>query len=182
MTSPKEYQHQIKSLGLEDLKIRVTTVAEAKEAQRQIRDLQRKLRQIKKSINIDMKAIRVEYNQRISTAASTSSALVSLFGKRKLAGQLRADEKRRLRMERDRALQPYDALKLQIDNLLAQLDSVKYNLQIFIEDAKTKTQVKRQTHQKKKGESSADSVFCPQCGALVAKADKFCRNCGNKLK
>jgi len=184
MASPKEYRRQIKDLGLERMEIKASSIAEARDALRRIRSLQKELRQIKRNINLDMKAIRANYSQRMSTAASTSSAIVTLFGKRKLAGQLRADERRRLRMERDRTLQPYESIKLTIDDLLVQMDSAKARLQAFIEEAKTEAQAeKRATGVKKTTTDSGPLTgFCPQCGTPVAESDKFCRNCGNRLQ
>ncbi len=177
MASAQEYRRQIKNLGLERLEIQASSSTEAKEVLRKLRALQKELRQIKKNINLDMKGIRAVYQQRMSTAAATSSTVVSLFGKRKLAGQLRADEKRRLRMERDRKLQPYESIKLAIDGILTQIDNAKIKLQAFIEEVKTKEQAKKETAKPK----SASKNYCPQCGAQVSKSDKFCRECGHML-
>jgi len=184
MASPKEYRRQIKDLGLERMEITASSIAEARDALRRIRSLQKELRRIKRSINLDVRAIRTNYSQRMSTAASTSSAVATLFGKRKLAGQLRADEKRRLRMERDRALRPYESIKLAIDDLLVQMDSAKARLQAFIEEAKTQAQTEKRAAGVKKTTRDTDPLtgFCPQCGTPVAESDKFCRSCGNQLQ
>lgn len=183
MASPEQYWHRIKELGLDHMEIQVSTVSEAKETLKHIRKLQKELRQIKKNINLDMKAIRALYSQKISTAASTTSGILSLFGKRKLAGQLRADERRRLRMERDRTLQPYESLKLTIDDLLIQMDAAKERLQMFIEKAKSQSESDmRSSTDSDVPKTNAESDFCPQCGTPIEKSDKFCRNCGHKLR
>ena len=188
MSSPDRYRRQIKDLGLDRMRIKASTIAEAKEFLREIRRLQKELRQIKRNINLDIKAYRAEYRRRSSSAASTSSAVLSLFGKRRTAGRLRAEEKRRLARERDRAIAPYESLKLTIDDLIVQLDSAKDQLQIFIEQTRAEEQMKKQqmkTQQKKsKQKTSTDksSKYCPECGSLVAKSDKFCRECGSRLK
>jgi len=125
-----------------------------------------------------MKAIRAEYRQRTSTAAATSSTIVSLLGKRKLAGQMRADEKRRLIAERDRRLTPYDTVKLQVDDLLVKTDGAKALFDDFIEIAKAELQA-----QKSASPEEASANFCPECGQTVMdQSDKFCRKCGHRLK
>ena len=183
MTSPQEYRRRIKELGLDRMEIRASSIPEAKDVLKRIRRLQKELRQIKKNINLDMKAIRAAYTQKMATAASTASGIVSLFGKRKLAGQLRADEKRRLRMERDRVLQPYESLKLTIDDLLVQMDAAKDQIQMFIEETKSRADPNiRSSTATKATTTDVESGFCPQCGASIAKSDRFCRRCGHKLR
>jgi rubrerythrin len=183
VASPEEYRRQIKDLGLERMEIKASSIAEAIDALKRTRGLQKELRQIKRNIDLDMKTIRADYGQRMSTAASASSAIVTLFGKRKLAGQLRADEKRHLRLERDRTLQPYESIKLTVDDLLVQMDSAKAQLQAFIEEAKAETQAEKRVASARKTATDAGSSisFCPQCGTPVAESDKFCRGCGNQL-
>ena len=172
MALPDEYMSQISELGLrEDMVIEAHTVPEAKSALREIRNLQRQLRQTKRNVNLDMKAIRAHYRQRMSTAASTSSAFVGILGKRKLAGQLRADEKRRLRMERERKLTPYDQVKYVIDDLLTQLEGAKGQLQQYIEQVRAEHEPEEQ----------APQPLCQQCGGPTADSDAFCRWCGQKL-
>jgi predicted RNA-binding Zn-ribbon protein involved in translation (DUF1610 family) len=179
-SSVSPFQERIKSIGMSP-----ASLAEAKTVLTQLRNIQRQLRQIKRYINQDMKAIRAEYRQRTSTAAATSSTIVGLLGKRKLAGQMRADEKRRLNAERDRKLAPYDNLKLAIDDLLVKTDGAKTLFDDFIETAKAELQVQKQTSkvQKTAFHEDASVSFCPQCGqAVVDQSDRFCRRCGHKLK
>ena len=184
MASPNQYLQQIKELGLEHMEIKASSIGEAKDTLRRIRNVQKQLRQIKRTINLDMKNIRSDYSQKTSTAASTSSAIVGLLGKRKLAGQMRADEKRRLRMERDRTLQPYESIKLTIDDLLIQMDSAKDQLQAFIEEAKLEEQSKKQATSTKRPATdvSPAGTVCPQCGAPVTESDRFCWNCTHRLQ
>jgi len=170
MLTPEEYYSQIKELGLDHLERHVSSPVEAKATLTKLRSLQKQLRQIKRNINLNMKAIRAEYRERASTAAAMSSTVVSLLGKRKLAGQMRADEKRRLSAERDRRLESYDRLKLMIDELLTEMDAAKVQLDNFIEEAKA---------EKKAQEQAAN--FCPQCGQAIDQSDKFCRSCGHRV-
>jgi rubrerythrin len=172
-SSALNFQERIKHIGISP-----SSLAEVKTILAQLRNTQRQLRQIKRCINQDMKAIRAEYRQRTSTAAATSSTIVSLLGKRKLAGQMRADEKRRLIAERDRKLAPYDTVKLQVDDLLVKTDGAKALFDDFIEIAKAELQA-----QKSASPEEASANFCPQCGQTVMdQSDKFCRKCGHRLK
>ena len=179
-SSVSPFQERIKNIGISP-----SSLVEAKTVLAQLRDTQRQLRQIKRCINQDMKAIRVEYRQRTSTAAATSSTIVSLLGKRKLAGQMRADEKRRLIAERDRKLAPYDTVKLEIDDFLVKTDGAKALFDNFIETAKAELQAQEQILKAQKSASPEEASvnFCPQCGQTVMdQSDKFCRKCGHRLK
>ena len=185
MTSPEEYRRQIKELGFDRMEIRASSLAEAKAALTKVRSLQKQLRQIKRNINLDMKAIRAEYRQKSSDAAAFSSAFLTGVGKRKAAGKRRADAKRRLQAERDRKLAPYDNLKLMIDDLLTQMDNAKVQIGSFTEEAKAEEQAQKRTAKARKTAAceGAPVSFCPQCGqAVVDQSDRFCRQCGHKLK
>ncbi len=142
MKSASDYKRDLDRLGLTRLEIEVSFIPEAREALKQVRNAQKQLRQIKREINLDLKAIRAEYKQRSANAASGSSAALTIMGKRKLAGQVRADAKRQQRQERDSIIQPYDNLKFTIDDLLLQMDVAKGKIQKFIEDAKAEEQAK----------------------------------------
>lgn len=143
--SPQEYEHQLERLGLKEIKIQASNIPEAKEALQQVREAQRQLRQIKQAVNLDMKDIRANYRNERGGAASTSSALVTAFGKRKLAGQMRADAKRQLSREEEQVLKPYEQLKLIIDNQLIQLDTAKGKLDAFINGIKVEEQTAKQS-------------------------------------
>lgn len=106
-------------------------VNEAKQYLASIRQAQRELRQLKREINAEMKAIRADY--RAKSAKVQPSLLLSFLGKRRLASSLSADEKRRLRQERDSLLFPYDKVKLVIDDALTRLEKYKLAVQNFID-------------------------------------------------
>jgi len=176
VATPKDYHRQISDLGLDKLTISASSAAEAKASMTPVRSLQQQLRQIKRYIDQDMKTIRAEYRDKSSTAASSSSSLLSAFGKRKLAGQVRADAKRRLSAQRDQQLKPYENLKLTIDDVLFQLDSAKLQLSDYIQEATAEKQAERTV-----GGGAKPTAFCPECGNEVDPSDKFCPLCGRKL-
>lgn len=143
------FQERINRVG-----VNTSSLNEAKIVLNQLRSIQKQLRQIKRNINLDMKTIRAEYRQKASTAASFSAAILRGAGKRKKAGQVQADAKRRLIAERDIKLAPYDRIKLQIDDLLIKMDDGKNVFEVFIDMAKAELQVQAQNTENQKGHSS----------------------------
>ncbi|WP_420632280.1 hypothetical protein [Candidatus Leptofilum sp.] len=136
MNSPEYYTHKLNELGLTNIAFSISNIEEAKVAQKQAREAQKQLRQIKKDINLDIKELRAHYRQKSSGAGSGSSAALQILGKKKLAGQVRAEAKRNLRREKDSTIAPYERLKHSIDDLLSQLDNVKVQAQLFIKERK----------------------------------------------
>jgi hypothetical protein len=126
------------------MEISASSISEAKEALSLARDAQKQLRGLKREVNQDMKAIRAEYRQKSANAASGTSAVLTIAGKKKLAGQARADAKRRLRRERDAVLKPYEDVKLVIDDMIDQLDGAKTQLQAFIDEIKAEEEAERE--------------------------------------
>lgn len=178
MASPKEYQAQIGALGLHELRFTASSVAEAKQELARCRKLQSELRQVKKSLNLEIKSIRVSYQDHVANAGELTGGLFSLFGKRGVAGRVRAEAKRGARRDRDAAIASYRDLKISIDELIHQLDSAKDEFQSYIEENRAAEQ---QTSRSMKS-ASADGADCPACGGRVMKADEFCRHCGVSLQ
>ena len=139
MASVDQYRRELKGLGLEKYTIKASNAAEAKAALADVRQKQKALRQMKARINLDMKAIRAEYDQKKQSAGSGGSVLIGMFGKRRAAGQYRAAAKRQVTAERDRRLQPYETLKMSIDDLLLQMDQAKIQIQQYIDQAKAQS-------------------------------------------
>jgi hypothetical protein len=99
------------------------TPAEARLARKQMVNDQKGLRLMKRHINADMKSIRGLYQAQVD--AVQPSALLSVFGQKKSAQSLAAQKKREIRVERDRLLEPYMALKRNIDVILLEIDREK---------------------------------------------------------
>lgn len=197
MADPREYKRQVRECikqiqasvspfqqRIERIGVSSSSLAEARAVLSQLRNIQKQLRQIKRNINLDMKAIRAEYSQKSSTAASMRSAFLRGAGKRGKAGQVRADAKRRLAAERDHKLAPYESLKLQIDDLLTKMDSGKAMVETFVDTAKTELQAQERASrdQSTTSREEASAKFCSQCGQPVDQSDTFCRECGHRLK
>ena len=182
MPSAQCFLDQVAALGVNDMTIRASSEAEAKEGLRKCRALQKDLRQIKKGISLEMKQIRAEYQSKVANAGSGIATAFSLFGKRKVAGSIRADSKRAMRDERDRVLAPYDNVKGRIDNVIHQLDSVKLQLEQRVAETKAEREASKPAPRTSKPKASPKGdQFCTQCGAGVGSSDRFCRECGSKL-
>lgn len=89
----------------------------------------RELNQIKREANQTMKEIRTVYKERIANAGSSGGALLGLFGKRGAGRSYAANAKRSERDRRDRELEPYNTVKLAIDDLVVQIERAKINVQ-----------------------------------------------------
>lgn len=183
MILPEEHERQILEIIPEDVTLKISSYVEAKACLTEFRNKQKKLRQVKRNIVADMKKIRAEYREKSSTAAAGSSTLVGIFGAKKLAGSLRANEKRRLIVERDRKLKSYEKLKFRIDDFLIQIDNTKSKLEEYMDRTKSEEKIQRKTPRTTETKSGGIQTgrFCAQCGANIGKNDKFCTQCGSQI-
>ncbi|HUW08227.1 MAG TPA: hypothetical protein VM537_00780 [Anaerolineae bacterium] len=133
MTSADEYRRQISALGVDSLETQPSSRADAKATLAHVRSARKELRQIKRNINLDMRAIKAEYRQRLPKAAADSPA----------AETLPAAERKRLVAERAQKLGRYGEVKLTVDELLTQMDGAKVQLREFIQEAKAAGQAKK---------------------------------------
>ena len=136
MNSPEHYIHRLNELGFSSMKFSISNIEEAKQAQKQALEAQKQLRQLKKDLNLDIKELRSHFRQKSSSAGSGSSAAFQIIGKKKLAGQVRAEAKHNVKREKDSTIAPYERVKYSIDDLLSQLDDVKVQAQSFIAERK----------------------------------------------
>jgi len=168
-----EYTNHIDNLDIEgNLNKTISSIEEAKEIQKLCIDYQKNLRQIKKSIGLDIKTIRLEYKDKIANAGSTLGGVLSLFGKRRIGGSIRADAKRGMTKERDSVISPYEELKLVIDNYIYSIDDIKNQLKEYIVEEKEKS---------KTIPIKSTDKFCTSCGSKLEKSHKFCAHCGAKI-
>lgn len=137
--TPKEYRERLEDLGLlgkNGVQLQASSVPEAKQALISIKQLQVELRGMKRELGLDMKVIRAHYQEQMPAAGSGVASMFSLFGKRKVAGSIRAGAKRDVAAQRNRALHEYEVLKQTIDDLLLQLEKAKLNFQRYVEEHK----------------------------------------------
>jgi len=108
-----------------DIEVRAETIPEARSAMKKLRLRKKQLRQRKKLINLEMKQIRARYRDKLSGRIG-----------RGFFGAIRKASKQSARAQRDRELEPLQAEKLKIDDLILQIDEAILKLQDFIEEMK----------------------------------------------
>lgn len=92
--------------------------------------VQKQLRVIKKEVNLAIQEINQRATQ--STPDSIISVGLDLFGKRKLAGQLRESTRRAIQSDKINARQPYMDVKDYIDRLLLEGDKLKLQAEKYL--------------------------------------------------
>ncbi len=121
-------------LQIYQLKQQMTlTLDDAKSVKLQIKNInliQKQLRAIKKEVNLAIKLINQEATQ--TTPDSILSVGLDLFGKRKLAGQLRQSTRRAIQSEKISARQPYMDVKDYIDKVLLEGDRLKLKAEQYL--------------------------------------------------
>lgn len=134
MTTPDEYKTRLEALRVQ---LEIETAAEAKAALADIRYKQEQVRQIKREINLDMKEIQAQYQKRQLFADAAEDIFSQFSGQRKRTEQRSASaKKRKVEIERERALWPYETLKVSAGDLLLELERVKIHLQNLMEQEK----------------------------------------------
>lgn len=94
--------------------------------------IQKQLRAIKKEINLAIKLINQQAAQ--TTPDSIISVGLDLFGKRKLAGQLRQSTRRAIQSEKISVRQPYMDVKDYIDQVLLEGDKLKLQAEQYLSE------------------------------------------------
>lgn len=97
---------------------------------KQISLIQKQLKAIKKEVNLAFKQINQEASQ--STPDSLISVGLDLFGKPKLAGQLRQSTRRVIQREKISLRQPYLNLKDYIDLVILEGDKLKLKAEQYL--------------------------------------------------
>lgn len=138
MSSPQEYATRIKALGLDKMEINIRNVPDAKAASSQLRILKKQLQQIKKEIAIDIKTIKARYQAQIPQAGSGGGGLlrtVGAFGVKGMKGQAKQYEaraKQDIRNKQHKELDPYERVKLTVDDLITQIDATLAKIDAYL--------------------------------------------------
>ena len=167
MATAEQYLDELQSIV--DSEFTCSTIPEAKRGIKECNLMKKKARQLKRRVNQEMKEIRAEYKQGESGAGGAVATAFQIFGKRKLAGKVRAQNKQSLQRKRDRVLSPYEEVKHRIDDVIVRLDEVKLKFEEWIAEAKAVE------------EETAEDSYCTQCGEPVGESDNFCSGCGQKV-
>lgn len=97
---------------------------------KQINLAQKQLRAIKKEINATIRGINQQASQ--SGTDRLVSVGLNIFGKRKLAGRVRAETRRAIEREKKSARQPYMELKDAIDRVILEGDQLKLQAEEYL--------------------------------------------------
>lgn len=92
--------------------------------------IQKQLRAIKKEVNLAIKEINQQATQ--TTPDSIISVGLDLFGKRKLAGQMRQSTRKGIQLEKITGRQPYIDLKDYIDRVILEGDKLKLQAEKYL--------------------------------------------------
>lgn len=105
------------------------TKAQARLIIRELTGYQKELRLIKGAITQDIKLLQAEYRAGTRSAQNTGAGLGLLFEKRRMGGTISANMKRGAAAKRDAQVEPYDAVRRDIDALILGIDSVKLQVE-----------------------------------------------------
>ncbi|WPF87374.1 hypothetical protein WEU38_11175 [Cyanobacterium aponinum AL20118] len=112
------------------LKLTLDNPSSVKLQIKQINLIQKQLKAIKKEVNLQIKQINQTASQ--STPDSLISVGLDLFGKRRLAGQIRQSTRKAIQAEKISLRQPYINLKDYIDAVILEGDKLKLKAEEFL--------------------------------------------------
>ena len=113
------------------LEVSISTVKAAKDTLTDIRQMQKELRQIRSEVIQEQKVLRQGY---AAQSDSAEPGCLSMFLGKGAMRSDRASKRRNIRSGRDVALQPYENIRLSINDMLTQMDGAKIQIQRYIED------------------------------------------------
>ncbi len=125
MISPKVYQQQIQDLGIEGMIVSPENTDEAAHLLDELNHMEKLLERIRHNLRIDIRAIRIEYMEKIKEIKD-SSKVIGLYSKQRPMKD-KINDKRNLIDERDLKIAPYESIEYTIDEYLKQTkDAKKY--------------------------------------------------------
>jgi len=110
MKTPIQYKNQLAGLSLDQVKTEGATQDEAQKSLARLDEIHAHVRDLEVSLNLDIHALRSQYQGRIASLSINPHH------------KPRVEEEQRVEEERDNKLAPYEAVKTQIHELLAELD------------------------------------------------------------
>jgi hypothetical protein len=129
-----DYEKRVQAITSANARFDVTTVAEAKAAQKQIVLAQKELRQVKKEMGLTMRDLRAQYADKkedVSRGSFSKGVAQGLFGKKTVA-RADASQKDAIRQAQQKQLAPYEALAAHIDAVLLDYDRRKMQIDAWI--------------------------------------------------
>jgi hypothetical protein len=125
----REIIRQMQSLE-QQLTLRLDSTASVKLQVKQISLVQKHLRALKKELNTEIRLINQNATQ--TGADSLISVGLDVFGKRKLAGRIRAETRRSIESEKRSVRQPFMDVRDAIDRILLRGDQLKLEAEKYL--------------------------------------------------
>ncbi|MCZ3364389.1 MULTISPECIES: hypothetical protein [Methanobacterium] len=129
MISPKVYQQQIQDLGIEGMVVSPRNIEEALILLDALEEIEKILERIRHNIRIDVRAIRVDYIEKIK-GIKDSSKVMGIYSKQRPMKD-KINDKRKLIDERDLKIAPYESIEYTVDEYLRQIKSIKNYLKNY---------------------------------------------------
>lgn len=140
MMSPQEYNNKITALGLDNWKLKISSIPEAERVLDQIRGFQNHLWELKRGIKVDISVVWDNYRDQSKDTIGDSIA-AAFLGKR-TAYRIRKRTREQLVNNRDQLLSDYREVESRIDDFVNQLDDAKSQIHKFINQLRVEEQVK----------------------------------------
>ncbi|WP_424355593.1 hypothetical protein [Methanobacterium sp. MBAC-LM] len=132
MISPKVYQQQIQDLGIEGMVVSPGNIEEALILLDALEEIEKILERIRHNIRIDIRAIRLDYMEKIK-GIKDSSKVMGIYSKQRPMKD-KINDKRKLIDERDLKIAPYESIEYTVDEYLRQIKSIKNYLKNYSDE------------------------------------------------
>ncbi|MGB9978096.1 hypothetical protein [Methanobacterium sp.] len=129
MISPKVYQQQLQDLGIEGMVVSPGNTDEASILLNALEETEKILERIRHNIRIDIRAIRLDYMEKIK-GIKDSSKVMGIYNKQRPMKD-KINDKRKLIDERDFKIAPYESLEYTVDEYLRQIKDIKKYLKNY---------------------------------------------------
>jgi hypothetical protein len=120
MKTPAQYEHELTDLNCEEIIAEGASGKENSQALEKLTEAEEKLRQIDTSLNLDLHALRAQFQGR--------QAALNMQNTQR-GGHNRVDDEQRLGDERESKLTPYEDVKKRIEDCLHQLEQARSKLE-----------------------------------------------------
>lgn len=129
MISPRVYQQQIQDLGIEGMIVSPKNTEEASILLEALEETEKILGRIRHNIRIDIRAIRIDYMEKIKDIKDSSKVMGIYSKQRPMKDKI--NDKRNLIDERDFKIAPYESIEYTVDEYLKQIESIKVYLKNY---------------------------------------------------
>ena len=132
MMSPKVYRRQLFDLGIEGMKIDVSTIDNAMDTLNKLNEIEKVLKKMRYNVRADIRNIRLEYMGKFQDVDRSANDKVGLFRRKKSVSKV-VEEKKTLTKERNLTIATYDVVENTIDDYLDQIENSRYYIKNSIQ-------------------------------------------------